>query len=197
MPVAKISWSSSVPRMTPESNVLDALSPEFDTFQSSFFRSFSDECSSDEEMCKNTDRILKGFTLPLTPPITPACSPLSSPVSDFTDREQPFCDQGLDDEPEICEDTSIYSQEEELKHILIKDCMWSGSSFEKSNSEKHRVPNQFDRVRLLCQTPPLGDLNSRILSVDPSEIFPFPLNGEPEDRGSLQPGVEHSDSGET
>ena len=178
--------------------MLDTLGPEFDTFQPSLFRSFSEECSSDEEICKSSDdHMWKGFSLPPTPPITPACSPLSSPVSDFTDREQPFCAQGLDDELVVCEETSIYPQDEELKDILIKDCMWSGSSFEKCNSEKQRVPSQLDRVRLLCQTPPLGDLNSRILSVDPSEIFPFPLNGEPEERGSLQPGIEHSDSGKT
>ena len=182
--------------MTPETTILDTLSTEFDTFQPSLFKSFSDDCSSDEEMCKNPeDQMWRRFTLPPTPPITPASSPLSSPVTDFADRAQPFCAQGLDDEFVFCEETSIYSQEDELKDILIKDCMWNGIAYEKDNSDKQRVPSQLDRVRLLCQTPPLGDFNSRILSVDPSEIFPFPLNGEPEDRENLQSGIEHSDSG--
>ena len=197
MPVVKNFWSRSVLRMTPETNVLDALGTEFSSFHPAFFKSFVDDYSSDEEMCKSADdHMWKGFSLPPTPPITPVCSPLSSPVSDFTDREQPFCAHGLDDEPDYCEEASIYSQDEELKDILIKDCMWSGSSFDKSNSERQRVPNQLDRERLLCQTPPLGDLNSRILSVDPSEIFPFPLNGDTEDKGHTHEGIEHSDSGE-
>ena len=59
--------------------------------------------------------------------------------------------------------------------------MWNGAAFEKATDRKQRIHThtKLERVRLLCQTPPLSECAARILSVDPSEIFPFPLSASP------------------
>ena len=79
---------------------------------------------------------------------------------------------------------------------MIKDCMWNGAAFEKATDRKQRIQThtKLKRVRLLGQTPPLSECAARILSVDPSEIFPFPLSAS---AGSEMPEIidDQSDSG--
>lgn len=76
----------------------------------------------------------------------------------------------------LCEETSLYFQTGKLNEILIKDCMWNGAAFDAGEKKRsHRTP--VEKVRLMCQTPPLSESAARILSVDPTEIFPFPIHG--------------------
>ena len=172
--------------------LLESFSSDFDPLQHSLFKDLPDESAVLKTKSKETTVDLwKNFSFPPTPPISPACSPPYTGTDE--EREQPVC-QGLDEGLTIDEECSFYLQPGDLKDILIKDCMWNGAAFEKSTERKHRLHSKMERIRLLCQTPPLSESAARILSVDPAEIFPFPLSSGPSDE--LCENIdEQSDSG--
>lgn len=159
--------------------LLESFSSDFDP-PPSLFKDLSDDSTDFKPRSKeSTDDLWKNFSFPLTPPISPASSPPYASTDEV--REQPVCHGLADEGLSIDEECSLYFQSGDLKDILIKDCMWNGAAFEKATDRKHRIHThtKLERVRLLCQTPPLSECAARILSVDPSEIFPFPLSASP------------------
>lgn len=164
--------------MTEDCLILESFENDFDPLQASLFKNLSDDSSESKNKGKGaTDDLWKNFSFPPTPPISPA----SSPPYDTTDeaREQPVCLGIADDEFSLDDECSLYFQSSDLKDILIKDCMWNGAAFDKSLDRKQRFHSKMEPSRLLSQTPPLSESAARILSVDPSEIFPFPLSTSP------------------
>lgn len=158
--------------------LLESFSSDFDPLQPSLFKDLSDESADAKTKTKEaTDDLWKNFSFPPTPPISPACSPPYAATEEA--REQPVCHGLADEGLSLDEECSLYFQAGDLKDILIKDCMWNGAAFEKNVDRKQRMHSKMERVRLLCQTPPLSESAARILSVDPSEIFPFPLSASP------------------
>lgn len=160
--------------------LLESFSSDFDPLQPSLFKDLSDHDDSADlkpRSKESTDDLWKNFSFPLTPPISPASSPPCATTDEA--REQPVCHGLADEGLSIDEECSLYFQAGDLKDILIKDCMWNGAAFEKAADRKQRMHTKMERVRLLCQTPPLSESAARILSVDPSEIFPFPLSSSP------------------
>lgn len=158
--------------------LLESFSSDFDPLQPSLFKDFSDDSVDLKIRSKEaTDDLWKNCPFPPTPPISPACSPPCTTTDE--EREQPVCHGIADEGLSLDEECSLYFQSSDLKDILIKDCMWNGAAFEKSVDRKQRIHSKMERVRLLCQTPPLSESAARILSVDPSEIFPFPLSASP------------------
>jgi len=158
--------------------LLESFSSDFDPLQPSLFKDLSDESADVKTKTKEaTDDLWKNFSFPPTPPISPACSPPYAATEEA--REQPVCHGLADEGLSLDEECSLYFQAGDLKDILIKDCMWNGAAFEKNVDRKQRMHSKMERVRLLCQTPPLSESAARILSVDPSEIFPFPLSASP------------------
>ena len=174
--------------------LLESFSTDFDPLQPSLFKDFSDDSEDLKTKSKEaTDDLWKNFSFPPTPPISPACSPPYAATEEA--REQPVCYGIADEGLSLDEECSLYFQASDLKDILIKDCMWNGAAFDKNPDRKQqRSHSKPERVRLLCQTPPLSESAARILSVDPSEIFPFPLSASPgtELRENIE---EQSDSG--
>ena len=174
--------------------LLESFSSDFDP-PPSLFKDLSDDSTDFKPRSKeSTDDLWKNFSFPLTPPISPASSPPYASTDEV--REQPVCHGLADEGLSIDEECSLYFQSGDLKDILIKDCMWNGAAFEKATDRKQRIQThtKLKRVRLLCQTPPLSECAARILSVDPSEIFPFPLSAS---AGSEMPEIidDQSDSG--
>lgn len=164
--------------MTEDCLILESFENEFDPLQPSLFKDLSDDSPESKSKGKEaTDDLWKNFSFPPTPPISPACSP----PYDTTDeaREQPVCLGISDEEFSLDDECSLYFQSSDLKDILIKDCMWNGAAFDKSIDRKQRFNSKMEPSRLLSQTPPLSESAARILSVDPSEIFPFPLSTSP------------------
>ncbi|XP_074639643.1 myc proto-oncogene protein-like isoform X2 [Acropora palmata] len=164
--------------MTEDCLILESFENEFDPLQASLFKDLSDDSPESKSKGKEaTDDLWKNFSFPPTPPISPACSP----PYDTTDeeREQPVCLGISDEEFSLDDECSLYFQSSDLKDILIKDCMWNGAAFDKSIDRKQRFHSKMEPSRLLSQTPPLSESAARILSVDPSEIFPFPLSTSP------------------
>lgn len=164
--------------MTEDCLILESFENEFDPLQASLFKDLSDDSPESKSKGKEaTDHLWKNFSFPPTPPISPACSP----PYDTTDeaREQPVCLGISDEEFSLDDECSLYFQSSDLKDILIKDCMWNGAAFDKSIDRKQRFHSKMEPSRLLSQTPPLSESAARILSVDPSEIFPFPLSTSP------------------
>ncbi|XP_020603924.1 N-myc 2 proto-oncogene protein-like [Orbicella faveolata] len=158
--------------------LLESFSSDFDPLQPSLFKDLSDDSADVKTKTKEaTDDLWKNFSFPPTPPISPACSPPYATTEEA--REQPVCHGLADEGLSLDEECSLYFQAGDLKDILIKDCMWNGAAFEKNVDRKQRMHSKMERVRLLCQTPPLSESAARILSVDPSEIFPFPLSASP------------------
>ena len=173
--------------------LLESFSSDFDPLQPSLFKDLSDDSADLKTRSKETtDDLWKNFSFPPTPPISPASSPPYATTDEA--REQPVCHGIADEGLSIDDECSLYFQAGDLKDILIKDCMWNGAAFEKSADRKQRMHSKMERVRLLSQTPPLSESAARILSVDPSEIFPFPLSASPgsELRENMD---EQSDSG--
>lgn len=161
--------------MTEDCLILESFENEFDPLQASLFKDLSDDSPESKSKSKEaTDDLWKNFSFPPTPPISPACSP----PYDTTDeaREQPVCLGIADEEFSLDDECSLYFQSSDLKDILIKDCMWNGAAFDKSIDRIQRFHSKMEPSRLLSQTPPLSESAARILSVDPSEIFPFPLS---------------------
>ncbi|KAL9955104.1 hypothetical protein ACROYT_G036388 [Oculina patagonica] len=165
--------------MSVSSLLLESFSSDFDPLQPSLFKDLSDDSADLKTKTKDaTDDLWKNFSFPPTPPISPACSPPYAATDEA--REQPVCHGLADEGLSLDEECSLYFQAGDLKDILIKDCMWNGAAFEKNADRKQqRMHSKMERVRLLCQTPPLSESAARILSVDPSEIFPFPLSASP------------------
>lgn len=158
--------------------LLESFTSDFDPLQPSLFKDLSDDSADVKTKTKEaTDDLWKNFSFPPTPPISPACSPPYAATEEA--REQPVCHGLADEGLSLDEECSLYFQAGDLKDILIKDCMWNGAAFEKNVDRKQRMHSKMERVRLLCQTPPLSESAARILSVDPSEIFPFPLSASP------------------
>ena len=167
--------------------LIDTFRCDFDSLQSTLFKDFpSDGCElRDRSLTCSEEEQVRGYSFPPTPPISPGCSPLASETGDL-ERSHPFCDE-FADELNFTDEKSLYFQEDDLKEILIKDCMWNGAVFEAgSEKEKERSSQQkprlnqsrFEKIRLLNQTPPINEYTARVLSVDPSEIFPFPISSE-------------------
>lgn len=179
-----------------DSLVLDSFSTDFEPLQGSFFKDISEDCYSEKSKSNASDELWKNFSLPPTPPISPASSPLYLGTTEEY-RLHPECKDDLassEDDP-LCEETSFYFQASDLKDILIKDCMWNGAAFDASE-RKQRYHTRVEKVRLLCQTPPLSESAARILSVDPTEIFPFPLHGSSgSSTGDESVELEQSESG--
>ena len=166
--------------------LLESFSSDFDP-PPSLFKDLSDDSTDFKPRSKeSTDDLWKNFSFPLTPPISPASSPPYASTDEV--REQPVCHGLADEGLSIDEECSLYFQSGDLKDILIKDCMWNGAAFEKATDRKQRIQThtKLKRVRLLGQTPPLSECGARILSVDPSEIFPFPLSAS---AGSEMPEI--------
>lgn len=181
--------------MSVSSLLLESFSSDFDPLQPSLFKDLSDDSADLKTKTKvdATDDLWKNFSFPPTPPISPACSPPYAATDEA--REQPVCHGLADEGLSLDEECSLYFQAGDLKDILIKDCMWNGAAFDTKNVDrKQRMHSKMERVRLLCQTPPLSESAARILSVDPSEIFPFPLSASP--GSELRENIEEqSDSG--
>ena len=153
--------------------VLESFSTDFEPFQGTFFKDLSDFSFGKDKTTTNDD-LWRNFSLPPTPPVSPASSPLYSETIDVP-RAQPEC-KNDDRDLALCDETSLYFQADKLNEILIKDCMWNGAAFDAGEKKRsQRTP--VEKVRLMCQTPPLSESAARILSVDPTEIFPFPIHG--------------------
>ncbi|KAK3710262.1 hypothetical protein QZH41_019017 [Actinostola sp. cb2023] len=177
-----------VRRMTlaAEHFLMDTFGSDFDALPSSLFKDFpGDACDlKDKSLTSTEEDELRGYSFPPTPPISPGCSPLASETGDL-ERLHPFCDE-FADELNFADEKSLYFQEDDFKEILIKDCMWNGAVFEGAEKEKEKScmqkprlnQSRFEKIRLLSQTPPINEYTARVLSVDPAEIFPFPISSE-------------------
>lgn len=166
--------------------VLDTFGTDFESLPSSLFKDFHADCydMKDKSLTKTEEEDLRIYAFPPTPPISPGCSPLASETGDL-ERLHPICDE-FADELSFADEKSLYFQEDNLKEILIKDCMWNGAVFEGIEKDKDKTLQQksrqqqsrFEKIRLLSQTPPITEYTARVLSVDPAEIFPFPVSSE-------------------
>lgn len=163
--------------------LLASFGSAFEPLQSSIFKeSLTDEelynknsqnmIATDHELKVNSSETWKNFPFPPTPPTSPISSPY--PMETNEERFQPVCGE-FDDESFFAEEEYIPEDQNKLKSMLIKDCMWNGAS--PDSTEKRRRFSRLERIRLLCQTPPLVECTARIVSIDPSEVFPYPLNG--------------------
>ncbi|XP_028518998.1 transcriptional regulator Myc-B isoform X2 [Exaiptasia diaphana] len=163
--------------------LMDTFGSDFDSLPSSLFKDFAGDVNcKDKSLTNSHEEKLVGYSFPPTPPISPGCSPHASETGDL-ERLHPFCDE-FADELTFADDKSLYFQEDDLKEILIKDCMWNGAEFEVAEKEKSVISkprlnqSRFEKIRLLSQTPPINEYTARVLSVDPAEIFPFPISSE-------------------
>ncbi|XP_068672753.1 transcriptional regulator Myc-like [Montipora capricornis] len=182
--------------MVEDNLILESFGNDFDALQPSLFKDLGDDSAALKSKGKEaTDDLWKNFSFPPTPPISPACSPPYATTDEA--REQPICLGIADEGLSLDDECSLYFQSSDLKDILIKDCMWNGAAFEKSVDRKQqRIHSKMERVRLLSQTPPLSESAARILSVDPSEIFPFPLSISPGSELGAENMDDQSDSEE-
>jgi hypothetical protein len=181
--------------------LLDTLGADFESLPTSLFKDFHGDYydMKDKSLTRSQEDDLRIYAFPPTPPISPGCSPLGSETGDL-ERSHPICDE-FADELSFADEKSLYFKEDNLKEILIKDCMWNGAVFEGIEKEKERSllhkprqnQNRLEKIRLLSQTPPMTEYTTRVLSVDPAEIFPFPICAESVDD---QDEMTVSDSGE-
>lgn len=162
--------------------LMDTFGSDFDSLPSTLFKDFPSDVKDKSLTCSQDDEVAV-YSFPPTPPISPGCSPNASETGDL-ERLHPFCDE-FADELTFADDKSLYFQESDLKEILIKDCMWNGAAFEVGDNSAISKPrinqSRFEKIRLLSQTPPINEYTARVLSVDPAEIFPFPITSESDD----------------
>ncbi|EDO48796.1 predicted protein [Nematostella vectensis] len=168
--------------------LMDTFGSDFDSLPPSLFKDFPEDGFNmkKKSMTSIEEDIMSDYSFPPTPPISPGCSSIASEIGD-PERIQPVCDELEDDFNFAAEEKSLYFQENDFKDILIKDCMWNGAAFENADKKhttaaKQKVnTSQLEKIRLLCQTPPIAESTARVLSVDPAEIFPFPINADSTD----------------
>lgn len=181
---------------------MDTFESDFDSLPCSLFKDFPSE-EKDKSLTNNQGVELAGYIFPPTPPVSPGYSSSHTSETGDLERLHPFCDEFAD---ELCfsDDKSLYYQGNDLKEILIKDCMWNGAAFEvteKDNSSLSKPKlnqSRLEKIRLLSSTPPITEYTARVLSVDPAEIFPFPITTASDCGSSVsdQASLDVSDSGE-
>ena len=120
------------------------------------------------------------FGLPPTPPKSPTKS-LGEPTQNSTTIVERLIlvSESLDD---FLEEAKLFDSIN-LRSNLIQDCMWNGSK-----SDDNLVATSESIYETPCSTPPPLDYSSTDC-VDPSAVFPYPLNengnSHQEDTGSF------------
>ncbi|XP_001627619.2 transcriptional regulator Myc-A isoform X2 [Nematostella vectensis] len=144
-----------------------------------FFHPEKDDDKSDSYTATVPMDIWKKFELLPTPPRSPSRSPCDSPVhmissSSVADTLQ-IVSEILDDD-EAQSTPTVEKNCSSLKSKLIQDCMWNGSAYETFTDLRQLVthPSE-DLYETPCSTPPPVEYISSDC-VDPSTVFPYPMN---------------------